>query len=176
MAPTKTDDPIIQYIILRRDLWADQGWPLGPLIAQACHASVAALWLHREDETAQAYVAPESLEHMHKVCSRLCVLQGSSPTAHVTRGASRLVVCTSVIINRYSLVLQHYVHHRRALVQVVLEVKGEVQLNNLAKKLEEEGVLHKVWVEQPEAYPTALATKPYPKSSIAHHFKKLKLC
>jgi hypothetical protein len=61
-------------------------------------------------------------------------------------------------------------------MQVVLEVKGEVQLTNLAKKLQDEGVLHKVWVEQPEGYPTALATKPYLKSSIAHHFKKLKLC
>lgn len=63
----KLDDPIVQYIVLRRDLWADQGWPLGPLIAQACHASVAALWLNREDEVAQAYVAPDSLDHMHKV-------------------------------------------------------------------------------------------------------------
>lgn len=65
---------------------------------------------------------------------------------------------------------------KTTVMQVVLEVKGEIQLNNLAKKLEGEGVLHKVWVEQPEAYPTALATKPYPKSSIASYFKKLKLC
>lgn len=63
----KVDDPIVQYIVLRRDLWTDQGWPLGPLIAQACHASVAALWLNREDDVAQAYVAPDSLDHMHKV-------------------------------------------------------------------------------------------------------------
>jgi hypothetical protein len=61
-------------------------------------------------------------------------------------------------------------------MQVVLEVKGETQLNNLAQKLTEQGVLHKVWVEQPEAYPTALATKPYPKGQISQHFKKLKLC
>lgn len=61
------EDPIVQYIVLRRDLWADQGWPLGPLIAQACHASVAALWLNREDAAAQAYVASDNLDHMHKV-------------------------------------------------------------------------------------------------------------
>lgn len=61
------EDPIVQYIVLRRDLWADQGWPLGPLIAQACHASVAALWLNREDKEAQAYVAEDTLDHMHKV-------------------------------------------------------------------------------------------------------------
>lgn len=78
-------------------------------------------------------------------------------------------------------VLEHhtytaYRNHVSPFLQVVLEVKGEIQLNNLAKKLEGEGVLHKVWVEQPEAYPTALATKPYPKSSISHHFKKFKLC
>ena len=33
-----------QWIVVRTDL----GWPLGPLIAQACHASVAALWESRE--------------------------------------------------------------------------------------------------------------------------------
>jgi Peptidyl-tRNA hydrolase PTH2 len=64
---SKAEDPIVQYIILRRDLWADQGWPLGPLIAQACHASLAALWLNRDDAMAQAYVAPDSLDRMHKV-------------------------------------------------------------------------------------------------------------
>jgi hypothetical protein len=34
----------------------------------------------------------------------------------------------------------------------------------------------KVWIEQPEGYPTCLATKPYPKEEVAHHFKKLNLC
>lgn len=61
------DDPIVQYIVLRRDLWAEQGWPLGPLIAQACHASVAALWLSRDDPDSQQYVSEDHLDSMHKV-------------------------------------------------------------------------------------------------------------
>lgn len=60
-------DPIVMYVIMRKDLWADQSWPLGPIIAQACHASSAALWLHRDDEVTALYCAPESIDHMHKV-------------------------------------------------------------------------------------------------------------
>lgn len=60
-------DPIVQYIVLRRDLWAEQGWPLGPLIAQACHASVAALWLSKNDPESQQYVSEDQLDSMHKV-------------------------------------------------------------------------------------------------------------
>jgi len=59
---------------------------------------------------------------------------------------------------------------------VVLEVKGEAQLSNLSAKLAAAGVLHKLWVEQPENYPTCLATKPYRRSDVAQHFKKLQLC
>lgn len=66
------DDPIVQYIVLRRDLWAEQGWPLGPLIAQACHASVAALWLSRDDPDSQQYVSEAHLDSMHKVGPRYC--------------------------------------------------------------------------------------------------------
>lgn len=55
-------------------------------------------------------------------------------------------------------------------------MKGNVQLLDLSKKLEEAGVAHKLWVEQPENIATSLATKPYPKSQVGHFFKKLKLC
>jgi peptidyl-tRNA hydrolase len=61
-------------------------------------------------------------------------------------------------------------------MQVVLEVKGEIQLLNLAKKLEDAGVRHKIWLEQPEDIPTCIAAAPQPKSSVSQHFKKLKLC
>jgi Peptidyl-tRNA hydrolase PTH2 len=57
-----------------------------------------------------------------------------------------------------------------------LEVKGEVQLRNLSAKLEESSVPHKLWIEQPEDFPTCLATAPLPKASIQHFFKKLQLC
>jgi hypothetical protein len=69
-APASTSQPeddIVQYVVLRRDLWTDVGWPLGPVIAQACHASIAALTQHLQDPVAQQYVAEEQLNHMHKV-------------------------------------------------------------------------------------------------------------
>jgi hypothetical protein len=60
--------------------------------------------------------------------------------------------------------------------QVVLEVKNETQLRNLSVKLEEAGVLHKLWVEQPEDFATCLATSPCARADVQHHFKKLQLC
>lgn len=62
------------------------------------------------------------------------------------------------------------------LAQVVLEVKGETQLRNLSAQLQDAGVQHKLWVEQPEDYPTCLATKPYRRSEVGQHFRKLQLC
>ena len=46
------DDAIVQYVVVRKDL-KGQNWTKGALIAQACHASVAAVWLSREDEETQ---------------------------------------------------------------------------------------------------------------------------
>ena len=60
--------------------------------------------------------------------------------------------------------------------QVVLEIKGEAQLRTLAEKLTEAGVAHKLWVEQPEDFPTCLATAPAHKSAVGSHFNKFKLC
>lgn len=62
------------------------------------------------------------------------------------------------------------------IAQVVLEVNGEKQLKDLAEKLKEAGVRHKLWIEQPEDFPTCLATAPYPKSTVAPFVSKLKLC
>ena len=44
--------------------------------------------------------------------------------------------------------------------KVVLEATGEAQLLQIAAKLEEAGVMHKLWIEQPENVPTALAAAP----------------
>ncbi|KAK4274349.1 hypothetical protein QN277_017581 [Acacia crassicarpa] len=60
--------------------------------------------------------------------------------------------------------------------KVTLEVKGEPQILNLSEKLTSGGIVHKLWIEQPENIPTCLATKPYPKSMVSSYFKKLKLC
>lgn len=117
-------DPIFQYVVLRRDLQEKVGWPLGSLVAQGCHASVAAIAQHLDDADVRAYIAADALAGMHKA---------------------------------------------------VLEVKGEAQLLNLAQKLTDAGVAHVLWVEQPEAIPTALASKPARKSLLAPHFKKCQL-
>ncbi|KAF4354738.1 hypothetical protein F8388_021051 [Cannabis sativa] len=60
--------------------------------------------------------------------------------------------------------------------KVTLEVKGETQILNLSEKLTAGGIAHKLWIEQPENFPTCLATKPYPKSVVSSYFKRLKLC
>ncbi|GAB4817114.1 hypothetical protein N2152v2_004160 [Parachlorella kessleri] len=119
------EDVVLQYVVLRRDLWGELGWPLGSVVAQGCHASTAALWLSRESPATQQYCSPGNLDHMHKV---------------------------------------------------VLEVKSEAQLRSLADKLAEAGILHKLWVEQPEDFATCLATAPYPKSAVQPFVKRLKLC
>lgn len=60
------DDTIVQYILVRKDL-KGPGWTKGALIAQACHASVAAVWLTRDDESTIAYVSADGLASMHKI-------------------------------------------------------------------------------------------------------------
>lgn len=58
----------------------------------------------------------------------------------------------------------------------MLEAPSADALLTLATKLDAAGVTHKLWVEQPEGVPTALAAGPAPKSTLAPHFKKLQLC
>ncbi|RLM75429.1 putative peptidyl-tRNA hydrolase PTRHD1 [Panicum miliaceum] len=60
-------DVLVQYVVLRRDL-AD-AWPLGSVVAQGCHAAVAAVWAHRDHPDTAAYCAPGNLDSMHKACS-----------------------------------------------------------------------------------------------------------
>lgn len=211
------DDPIVQWVVLRRDLWTDIGWPLGPVIAQACHASSAAMFTHLDDPVTQQYIAQDNIDHMHKVrlnkpataCPAASVSHGASTThklpggrlcLRLTGGAATVAAAvnycsahskqpTSIASSLKSTVCGEEldasdthllsslaVKGHAVFVQVVLEVKSEQQLVNLSKKLEQEGILHKLWIEQPENYPTCLATKPYQKSQAAALFKKLQLC
>lgn len=61
-------------------------------------------------------------------------------------------------------------------VQVVLEANGEEQLRKIAEQLEQDNIEHKLWIEQPENIPTALACAPNKKSIVGPYFKGLKLC
>lgn len=56
---------LIQYIVVRSDLKTSLIWPLGAIIAQACHASTAALHKFAGYEDTKAYLA--DLDNMHKV-------------------------------------------------------------------------------------------------------------
>jgi peptidyl-tRNA hydrolase len=68
-------DPLMQYIVLRRDMWGGGGpgapagapWPLGAVAAQAAHAATAALWESRGAADTVAYCTGDALNHMTKV-------------------------------------------------------------------------------------------------------------
>ncbi|ONM14212.1 putative peptidyl-tRNA hydrolase PTRHD1 [Zea mays] len=141
-------DVLVQYVVLRRDL-AD-AWPLGSVVAQGCHAAVAAVWAHRDHPDTAAYCAPDNLDRMHKAWISLSIVSTWN--------------------------LNHCLQSHGHGLMVTLEVKGETQLNNLAEKLAAAGVRHKLWIEQPENIPTCIATAPCPKSQVSSFFKKLKLC
>ncbi|CAB3365653.1 putative peptidyl-tRNA hydrolase PTRHD1 [Cloeon dipterum] len=115
-------NPIVQYVVVRGDLLTQLKWPVGAVLAQACHAVTAVTHLFYQDEHTQQYLA--DLDNMHKI---------------------------------------------------VLEAPDEKALKDLATKLEAAQVAHKLWIEQPENYPTCLATKPAPKQTIQAYFKKFKL-
>jgi hypothetical protein len=70
-ARKEAEDVVVQYVVLRRDL-AD-AWPMGSVVAQGCHASVAAVWAHRDHPDTAAYCAPDNLDRMHKACSTFCL-------------------------------------------------------------------------------------------------------
>ena len=61
------------------------------------------------------------------------------------------------------------------MTKVVKECKGERQLLALAEKLRAESIEHKLWTEQPENLPTAIALKPSPRSAVAPLLKKYQL-
>jgi len=56
---------MVQYIVVRGDLQRSLTWPLGAVIAQACHASSAVMHMFHNDPNTQAYTT--ELDRMHKV-------------------------------------------------------------------------------------------------------------
>ncbi|CAI5536578.1 unnamed protein product, partial [Closterium sp. Naga37s-1] len=90
------EDPLVQHVVIRRDLMEALQWPLGSVITQGCHATVAVLWQHRHHPNVLKYCG--QLDSMRKV---------------------------------------------------TLEVKGETQLLNLSKKLQEAGITHRAMACSP---------------------------
>lgn len=60
-----SSDAIVQYVVLRKDLWKGMGWPMGSVVAQACHASTAVIWISVQDSITQEYC--NKLDYMTKV-------------------------------------------------------------------------------------------------------------
>ena len=59
------EPPIVQWIVLRKDLLDDLHWPRGSVVAQACHSSLAAIWAFKEEESTILYMG--DIANMHKV-------------------------------------------------------------------------------------------------------------
>ncbi|BFZ21068.1 hypothetical protein BsWGS_24107 [Bradybaena similaris] len=115
-------NPVVQYVVVRGDLMSKLSWPLGAVIAQACHACSSVVHLFYKDNLTQEYL--RDLDRMHKI---------------------------------------------------VLEAIDEDSLNKLSEVLKSENIDHKLWIEQPENFPTCLAVKPYRKSDVQKYFKQFKL-
>ena len=62
---SSTSSQLVQYVVVRGDLLRLLSWPIGAVVAQACHASTAALWMHRDDSNTLQYTS--DLDNMHKV-------------------------------------------------------------------------------------------------------------
>eukprot|EP01080_Neovahlkampfia_damariscottae_P011701 gene11701-4935_t len=59
--------------------------------------------------------------------------------------------------------------------KVVLQVENEEDLLETEKILKEEKIIYRIWREQPENIVTAMALKPYHKSTVSKYLKKFKL-
>lgn len=57
----------------------------------------------------------------------------------------------------------------------VLGIEDEGTLMELHQTLETAGIVHKMWIEMPENFPTCIALKPYDKIDVQNFFTNLKL-
>ncbi|NXD32140.1 PTRD1 hydrolase, partial [Spelaeornis formosus] len=114
---------LVQYVVLRGDLARPpSSWPLGAVVAQGCHAALAAVHGYRE---------------------------------HPDTGA--------------------YLELGAAMTTVVLEAPNENSLLDLSELLKQNGVDHRLWMENPEGIPTCLALRPYPKNQVKEFLRNFKL-
>ena len=63
---------IVQYILVRSDLCKTLGWPVGALVAQACHASTAAIHMFYDHEDTKKYLS--DLDNMHKIILSVSII------------------------------------------------------------------------------------------------------
>ncbi|KAK6626459.1 hypothetical protein RUM43_003778 [Polyplax serrata] len=60
-----TNGPLVQYVVIRKDLKSVLKWSVGAIIAQACHATAAAIHLFHDDVHTAEYL--RDLDSMHKI-------------------------------------------------------------------------------------------------------------
>lgn len=56
---------LVQYVIVNKEIITKLGWPLGAVIAQACHATTAVANQFKEDTDVKTYFG--DIDNMHKV-------------------------------------------------------------------------------------------------------------
>lgn len=96
-------------------------WPIGAVIAQACHASLAAIVSHSEEVSVKTYIHKDNVESMHKVVvevpneSDLHALSerlSSSDVAHHLwiEQPENTPTCLATVPNDKSTVQKHFKH------------------------------------------------------------------
>ena len=70
---------------------------------------------------------------------------------------------------------QQYLSDLDNMHKVVLEAPSEAELLKTSEKLKEANIHFKLWIEQPENFPTCLAVKPYPKEVSKLNIVKISL-
>ncbi|SCP05158.1 peptidyl-tRNA hydrolase PTRHD1, putative [Plasmodium ovale] len=64
------ENTIVQYVLVNKEI-LDKKWPLGSIIAQACHACIAVIAENFDDQVVKEYVSPENINNMHKVILKI---------------------------------------------------------------------------------------------------------
>eukprot|EP00747_Dinoflagellata_sp_TGD_P007958 gnl/TRDRNA2_/TRDRNA2_117587_c0_seq2.p1 gnl/TRDRNA2_/TRDRNA2_117587_c0~~gnl/TRDRNA2_/TRDRNA2_117587_c0_seq2.p1 ORF type:complete len:163 (+),score=43.36 gnl/TRDRNA2_/TRDRNA2_117587_c0_seq2:40-528(+) len=77
--PAGKKDPLVMYVVLRKDL----DWPMGAMVNQACHAASAVSWESREDPQAIAYLTQAEGQ-------MTTVTMGAKDEAELQKAADRL--------------------------------------------------------------------------------------
>eukprot|EP00076_Gallus_gallus_P039381 XP_025004919.1 putative peptidyl-tRNA hydrolase PTRHD1 isoform X1 [Gallus gallus] len=147
-AGAATATALVQYVVLRGDL--ARSWSLGAVVAQGCHAALAAAHAHWHHPDTRAYLSAGG-------AMRTVVLEISKSSL----GNGTLILIISLTPGAC---------HRGATI-----APDEAALTALAQTLQQHSIDHEVWTEQPENVPSCLALRPYPKDQVHPHLKRFKL-
>lgn len=163
MAESRADDPIVQYIIIRRDLRGEKGWPLGSLVAQACHASVAvvASALGASDDATREYVHETNVDTMRKV-----VLETKDEEA---------LRALSAALDAASITHKLWIEQPENVATWCVSDTSTWHLACGAAEAFGESLIRVFVCDELRCIARSIALKPYVKSEVSQHLRKLKL-